>query len=331
MIRLREPEDSSSFLPWESMLGTMLHELCHIAIGAHSADFYKLLDELWTEIESSNTTLWSGSNKASAVGSSYSFDGAYRKLGSSSAGSSAPGKDLKRLAAEAALKRQAFNAVSNSSSSGGSGGYRLGGAPLPSSSSSSSSSDWKTLATAAAERRRLDDVACDGDVTLPPKSQTDGSADGWICEICLEENAASPMSASCYFCGGLTQAEKKEYSLLTSNSSSTEALPIPPGNKGRGILMKRQLSAELCLPCPTPRSPSPGTSDSISGKRSKAPPDVDIVDLTSSAEPTPRLSERERIELQCSACTFINSVYIGDVSSSCEICGTGIAVIDEET
>ena len=325
MIRLREPEDSSSFLPWESILGTMLHELCHIAIGAHSADFYKLLDELWTEIESSNTNLWSGSNKTSAVGPSYSFDGAYRKLGS---GSSAPSKDLKRLAAEAALKRQAFNAVSCSSS--GSGGYRLGGAPLPSSSSSSSSSDWKNQAIAAAERRRLDDVACDSDAnaTLPQKSQNDVGAEGWICEVCLEENTTFPKaSGSCYFCGGLTQAEKKEYSLFTPNES-TETISIPPTNKSRGILMKRQTSAEICLPCPNPRSS--GTSESISGKRLKGPSKADIVDLTSSAEPTPRSTERERIDLECLACTFINSVAIGDVSSSCEICGTRISFIGEE-
>ena len=320
MIRLREPEDSSSFLPWESILGTMLHELCHIAIGAHSAEFYKLLDELWTEIESSNS-LWSGSNKTANAGSSYSFDGAYRKLGSSSSVSGAPVKNVKHLAAEAALKRQAFNAVS--SSSGGSGGHRLGGAPLP---PSSSHSDWQSLAGAAAERRCLDDVACDSDSTLPSsKNSSVGGGEGWVCEICLEENNA-PKSASCYFCGGLTQAEQKEYSLLTSNGSSEHrSIPVPSNHKNQGILMKRQKPAEHCMPCSNQRS-----SDSDSGKRWKGS-NADIVDLTLSAEPTPLPLLRERIELACSACTFINSVYADDTFSSCEICEAAIPVIDQKT
>jgi len=35
-IRLRPQEDQNTFLPWESLLGTMLHELTHIG-----NDFFK--------------------------------------------------------------------------------------------------------------------------------------------------------------------------------------------------------------------------------------------------------------------------------------------------
>ena len=34
------------FLPYESVLGTMLHELCHNVYGPHDAKFYKLLDTI---------------------------------------------------------------------------------------------------------------------------------------------------------------------------------------------------------------------------------------------------------------------------------------------
>ena len=33
-------------LPFESLLGTMLHELAHMEVGPHNADFYRLLGEL---------------------------------------------------------------------------------------------------------------------------------------------------------------------------------------------------------------------------------------------------------------------------------------------
>jgi hypothetical protein len=50
-VRLRMPGDRASFLEYESVLKTLLHELCHIVHGAHSAEFYQLLDELVAECE----------------------------------------------------------------------------------------------------------------------------------------------------------------------------------------------------------------------------------------------------------------------------------------
>lgn len=45
-IRLRKPGREGEFLPYESLLGTMLHELVHNDHGPHDAKFYKLLDEI---------------------------------------------------------------------------------------------------------------------------------------------------------------------------------------------------------------------------------------------------------------------------------------------
>ncbi|ORX91224.1 WLM-domain-containing protein, partial [Basidiobolus meristosporus CBS 931.73] len=50
-IRLRPASNDSKFLPYESLLGTLLHELTHIVRGPHDQQFYKLLDELTTECE----------------------------------------------------------------------------------------------------------------------------------------------------------------------------------------------------------------------------------------------------------------------------------------
>lgn len=52
MLRLRSPENEFQFLPRESIMGTMLHELTHNLFGAHDNKFYSKLDELrgrqWT-------------------------------------------------------------------------------------------------------------------------------------------------------------------------------------------------------------------------------------------------------------------------------------------
>lgn len=42
---------SGSFIPFESALDTLLHELVHNEIGPHSAKFFKKWDELRAECE----------------------------------------------------------------------------------------------------------------------------------------------------------------------------------------------------------------------------------------------------------------------------------------
>lgn len=45
-LRLRPHYNDAEFLPFEDILGTMLHELTHIVHGPHDAKFYALLDDL---------------------------------------------------------------------------------------------------------------------------------------------------------------------------------------------------------------------------------------------------------------------------------------------
>lgn len=72
-LRLRRPERQWDFFPYEQILDTMLHELCHNEIGPHNADFYKLLDELRLECEELTAKGISGSGKG--------FDLPGRRLG----------------------------------------------------------------------------------------------------------------------------------------------------------------------------------------------------------------------------------------------------------
>eukprot|EP00179_Madagascaria_erythrocladioides_P004126 CAMPEP_0198317298 /NCGR_PEP_ID=MMETSP1450-20131203/6816_1 /TAXON_ID=753684 ORGANISM="Madagascaria erythrocladiodes, Strain CCMP3234" /NCGR_SAMPLE_ID=MMETSP1450 /ASSEMBLY_ACC=CAM_ASM_001115 /LENGTH=146 /DNA_ID=CAMNT_0044020487 /DNA_START=88 /DNA_END=524 /DNA_ORIENTATION=- len=50
-IRLRSPSNRATFLPYPSILRTLLHELVHNDIGPHNAQFYALLDQITTECE----------------------------------------------------------------------------------------------------------------------------------------------------------------------------------------------------------------------------------------------------------------------------------------
>lgn len=45
-LRLRRPNRDWDFFPYDQILDTMLHELCHNEHGPHNANFYKLWDEL---------------------------------------------------------------------------------------------------------------------------------------------------------------------------------------------------------------------------------------------------------------------------------------------
>ncbi|CAI8611768.1 unnamed protein product [Vicia faba] len=50
-LRLRRPNRDWDFFPYEQVLDTMLHELCHNEHGPHNAQFYNLLDEIRKECE----------------------------------------------------------------------------------------------------------------------------------------------------------------------------------------------------------------------------------------------------------------------------------------
>ena len=120
MIRLREARDMKVFLPWQSILGTMIHELTHNEIGEHSAEFYTLMDKVYDEVEASNGSSSSFqvyNNKGQGTNninndynnsnSSYSFDGKYFKAKASATNSNSTidGLSLKEQIAIATISR----------------------------------------------------------------------------------------------------------------------------------------------------------------------------------------------------------------------------------
>ncbi|KAJ4816510.1 zinc ion binding protein [Rhynchospora pubera] len=138
-LRLRRPNREWDFFPFDQVLDTMLHELCHIAHGPHNAQFYKLWDELRKECEE---LLSKG-----ITGSGQGFDGPSRRLGGFTRQPPLP--SLRQTALAAAEKRARTGALLPT------GPRRLGG-----------NDDIMTAlspiqaAAMAAERRMYDDLWC---------------------------------------------------------------------------------------------------------------------------------------------------------------------------
>ena len=50
------PIQQDNFREWHELLGVMVHELTHMDISKHSAEFYTKMDELYTEIENDESS-----------------------------------------------------------------------------------------------------------------------------------------------------------------------------------------------------------------------------------------------------------------------------------
>ncbi|KAI9699185.1 MAG: hypothetical protein M1820_007264 [Bogoriella megaspora] len=132
-IRLRYTPDPSQFLPTETVVDTMLHELSHVVHGPHDAKFHGLWNELRDEHFSLSMKGYTGEG----------FLGQGRKLG----GRRMPLSEMSRQArANAAQKR--------STSSQDAGGRRLGGATVM------RGADMRNVIANAATRRNTITQGC---------------------------------------------------------------------------------------------------------------------------------------------------------------------------
>ena len=115
-LRLRPPQDITSFLPYNEIVGTMLHELTHNFIGPHNKAFYKFFDNLWDQCEK----LMDGGTLPGVPVEG--FEGAGNRL-STDKRPPTSARDKRAAIAAAALKRAHLGLIM------GGGGKRLGGMP----------------------------------------------------------------------------------------------------------------------------------------------------------------------------------------------------------
>ncbi|KAK8490508.1 hypothetical protein V6N13_031685 [Hibiscus sabdariffa] len=138
-LRLRRPNRDLDFYPFDQVLDTMLHELCHNAHGPHNASFYKLWDELRKECEELMSKGITGTGEA--------FDLPGKRLGGFSR--QPPLSSLRQTALAAAENRARLGSLLPS------GPKRLGG-----DSTIKDALSPVQAAAMAAERRLQDDLWC---------------------------------------------------------------------------------------------------------------------------------------------------------------------------
>ena len=134
-IRLRQVRSDDSFFDFNHILGTLLHELCHIVHGPHDTHFYALLDELWGEVEG-------------LMDKGVSGLGPFESTGYRAGGILKSHADAREAQVQAALKRQRLGTLMGGPSSG----KRLGGGSV--------GRDVRALAAEAAQRRAADNIWC---------------------------------------------------------------------------------------------------------------------------------------------------------------------------
>ncbi|XP_050215661.1 uncharacterized protein LOC126666830 [Mercurialis annua] len=168
-LRLRRPNRDFDFYPYDMVLDTMLHELCHNAHGPHNASFYKLWDELRKECEELISKGITGSGEG--------FDMPGKRLGGYSR--QPPLSSLRKTALAAAEKRSKLNSILPS------GPNRLGG-----DNAIMAALSPIQAAAMAAERRFQDEMWCGS-------QSTEASEDGESCCDIGDDLVGVRQSAGC--------------------------------------------------------------------------------------------------------------------------------------
>ncbi|XP_023536323.1 uncharacterized protein LOC111797532 isoform X1 [Cucurbita pepo subsp. pepo] len=145
-LRLRRPNRDGDFFPFNQVLDTMLHELCHNLHGPHNANFYKLWDELRKECEELMARGISGTAQG--------FDIPGRRLGGNM--HQPPLSSLRKSSLVAAEGRRRLRSLLPS------GPKRLGG-----DSDIMVALSPVQAAAMAAERRLQDDIWCASSQAMP--------------------------------------------------------------------------------------------------------------------------------------------------------------------
>ncbi|KAK8970670.1 hypothetical protein KSP40_PGU004020 [Platanthera guangdongensis] len=195
-LRLRKLNQNWDFFPFEQVLDTMLHELCHIEHGPHNTQFYKLWDELRKECEDLVSKGITGTGEG--------FDRPGRRLGGFMR--QPPVSSLRQTALAAAQKRARVGSLLPS------GPKRLGGDDVIMSSLSPIQA-----AAMAAERRMHDDLWCGSaaqeTVRIDGLEAFGGSTSNASKDITTQKESSFRSEAS----------GKKPPSLSTSSQSAVEA------------------------------------------------------------------------------------------------------------
>lgn len=302
-LRLRHPGDPTQFLPFEAVVDTMLHELCHNVIGPHNQQFHALWEQLREEHESLLRKGYTGEG----------FLGHGQTLG----GRRMPRYEANRLARQAAEQRRVRNQGS---------GQRLGGTGIL------RGQDARAVIADAVERRLKIERGCASGTEAGEKVARDEAGKGSMTTTQAgpdDENEETMMQA--YI--DLIQEEERERFGGYYEPPSAANPAGPRGTQGGSqSLMEQQKEIELGIlrekqkqrqqeeeeqknkptpPQPQRKSPSPRNLPPPSNPRSRTVSPLPT-NTTKTTQPEPAATT-----WTCEICTLINPLtYL-----SCDACG----------
>ncbi|KAL2322800.1 hypothetical protein Fmac_027179 [Flemingia macrophylla] len=294
-LRLRRPNRDRDFYPFDEVLDTMLHELCHNAYGPHNANFYKLWDELRKECEELMAK--------GITGAGQGFDLPGRRLGGYSRQPPLP--SLRKTALEAAEKRAQLGLILPT------GPKRLGGDSVIMEALSP-----VQAAAMAAERRLQDDLWC-GSQSCENLDyvDVDGEADGNtvhkgkdVQSLTLTDNSTLPTNML-----SRKRSQATDSSLpVNSSYSSPEFVDLTMDSpKIRSGMDYQSGSKRRCC-----------ESENISHSQSNSQAASTSANLSSVSGPLSGDNRAFHYEesgmWECTMCTLLNKC----LAPICELCGT---------
>lgn len=306
-LRLRHAGDPSQFLPFESVVDTMLHELCHNVIGPHNQEFHALWDQLRDEHEALIRKGYTGEG----------FLGNGRMLG----GRQMPRREANRLARQAAELRKSRNQGS---------GQRLGGTGIL------RGQDARSVIADAVERRLKIEQGCASGTEAGNKVARDEVQKGSMTTTLADPtNENDEIMMQAYI--DLIQEDERE-KFGGYYDPPTAANPAGPrGVQGKGqdlvaqqreiereILKERQRKQEERNTSISTRRPPPRTQPSDSSSRkTSSDPVADVSENQNAVQPSSsRYGKISKPEAPadtwtCEICTLINPATL----LSCDACG----------
>nr|XP_043621039.1 DNA-dependent metalloprotease WSS1 [Erigeron canadensis] len=288
-LRLRRPNTDWDFYPFDQVLDTMLHELCHNSIGPHNVAFYKLWDDLRKECEEFMSK--------GITGSGDGFDLPGRRLGGFTR--QPPLSSLRQTALVAAQNRARLGSLLPA------GPKRLGG-----DKSIMSSLTPGQAAAMAAERRLQDDIWCG------------------IQQLVEEEEETVPQSSASSSVLGSKRSHQSNDSHSELNFVDLTDVPSVSNAEATNNISvnKRSRQTECCIDLTTEDFASGSTSNEKTGRDTKSsgwecmtctllnPPLAPICELCGTLKPK---AEEKYKSWSCKFCTMVNTVKM-EKCGACE-------------